>query len=428
LPPSAEQERIATKLGTALLALQRAEMAAIRARERLHRYRNAVLSAAVFGKITAEWREAQRKNKKANIETGDRLLQGLLIARRIHWEEDEFKRLRDSGKRPKGDNWKSRYPLPKAPITMGLPELPTAWIWVSVEQVSTRVTVGYVGAMKDEYVRKGIPFLRSQNVRPNRFEPKGLVFIRPEFHKRLAKSKLTPGDVVVVRSGDVGTTCVIPETLRRANCSDLVIIQGPLVQAHFISFYMNSAAQRQIEMGKVGIAQPHFNTASVASLPIPLAPVEEQAEIVREVDRRLSAADRLSTTLEQQLARTHKTRQSLIREAMIGQLVPRDPNDEPASVLLERIGTAREAEIRRLKGKRMSKLTTRGKKLGRRSLLTVLAENGKPMTPENLFQASGHSQESVDEFFAELRKLTAPPSKVVEERKGASRIFLRAIS
>ena len=96
--------------------------------------------------------------------------------------------------------------------------MPSTWIWVSVEQVSTRVTVGYVGAMKSEYVPKGIPFLRSQNVRPNRFEPEGLLFIRRQFHKKLVKSRITPGDVVVVRSGvGVGTTCVIPETLGEAN-------------------------------------------------------------------------------------------------------------------------------------------------------------------------------------------------------------------
>jgi hypothetical protein len=93
----------------------------------------------------------------------------------------------------------------------------------TIEQVSTRVTVGHVGEMRSEYVPSGIPFLRSQNVRPNRFDSEGLVFIRQEFHAKLAKSKIHPGDVVVVRSGNVGTTCVIPESVGEANCSDLVL-------------------------------------------------------------------------------------------------------------------------------------------------------------------------------------------------------------
>lgn len=334
------------------------------------------------------------------------MLPGLLVARRARWEEAELKRLCDTGKAPKDDKWKSRYPEPRAPITKSPPELPSPWIWASLEQVSTRVTVGYVGAMKNEYVGKGVPFLRSQNVRPNRFEPEGLVFIRREFHAKLAKSKITPGDVVVVRSGvGVGTTCVIPATLGEANCSDLVLIQGPLIQPHFISYYMNSAAQRHVEMGKVGVAQAHFNTASVASLSIPLPPVAEQAEIVREVERRLEAAFRLAATLKQQLIRADATRHSLLREAFAGRLVPQDPNDEPASILLARIRAKREAEAQKPKGRGMSKSKPKIKTAGRQNLLAVLKENGGSMTPEQLFHAAGFEPSQVDHFYRELALL-----------------------
>ncbi|HEY1580444.1 MAG TPA: restriction endonuclease subunit S [Terracidiphilus sp.] len=313
-------------------------------------------------------------------------------------------------------------------MTEGLPELPSTWGWATLEQVSARVTVGYVGEMKNEYVAAGVPFLRSQNVRPNRFEPEGLVFIRPEFHAKLAKSAITPGDVVVVRSGvGVGTTCVIPESLGEANCSDLVLIQTPLIQPRFISFYMNSAAQSHVDMGKVGVAQPHFNTASVASLSVPLPPVAEQAEIVREVDRRLAAADALAATLEQQLIRSDATRQSLLREAFDGRLVPQEPTNEPASRILERVRTKRENEAQNPKGKRMAKPKPKTKSIGRQDLLEVLRKNGRPMTPEELFKASGHSQESVDQFFAEIRQLTTIPAKIVEERTAEATTLLKAV-
>ncbi|HWO28012.1 MAG TPA: restriction endonuclease subunit S, partial [Candidatus Acidoferrum sp.] len=338
VPPTAEQERLVAKLRPALSGVERAETATRRAQERLRRYRAAVLDAAVTGKLTRAWRESQLKDEKTDIEAGEHLLRGLLLTRRTLWEETELKRLSDNGKIPQNDQWKSKYPRPRGPITKSLPELPSEWIWASLEQVSTRVTVGYVGAMKNEYVRNGIPFLRSQNVRPNRFEAEGLVFIRRQFHTKLAKSTITPGDVVVVRSGvAVGTACVIPEKLGEANCSDLVLIQGPLIKPDFISFYMNSAARRHVELGKVGIAQPHFNTASVASLSVPLPPVAEQTEIVLQVKRRLAAADRLATTLDRQLERARATRQSLLQEAFAGRLVPQNSNDEPASVLLESI-------------------------------------------------------------------------------------------
>ena len=111
-----------------------------------------------------------------------------------------------------------------------------------MEQTSLRVTVGHVGSMRSEYMKNGIPFLRSQNVRENRFDPAGLRFISSAFHARLRKSSLMPGDVLIVRSGAVGTSCVLPEHLSVANCSDVVIVQRPLVESQYIAFFMNSLA------------------------------------------------------------------------------------------------------------------------------------------------------------------------------------------
>jgi hypothetical protein len=76
----------------------------------------------------------------------------------------------------------------------------------------------------------------------------------------------------------------------------------------------------------------------------------------------------------------------------------------------------------------MSKSKSKIKTTGRRNLLEVLEENGEPMTPEELFLASGHSQESVDQFFAELRELTTIPPKIAEERRAGGLTQLRAVS
>ena len=64
---------------------------------------------------------------------------------------------------------------------------------------------------------------------------------------------------------------------------------------------------------------------------------------------------------------------------------------------------------------------------GHRNLLEILKEKGGPMTPEELFRVSGHSQESVDQFFAELRDLTTAPAKIAEERRGTGATLLRAL-
>ena len=72
---------------------------------------------------------------------------------------------------------------------------------VKLKDVCLDVTVGHVGPMADEYVDDGIPFLRSQNILPFRLDDTNLKFINEAFHKRLKKSALSPGDVVVVRTG-----------------------------------------------------------------------------------------------------------------------------------------------------------------------------------------------------------------------------------
>jgi len=87
--------------------------------------------------------------------------------------------------------------------------------------------------------------------------------------------------------------------------------------------------------------QPALNAAKVRGLVILLPPLAEQQRIVAEVERRLSVVEELEAALEANLARAGRLRQSILKRAFEGKLVPQDPADEPASVLLERIRAER---------------------------------------------------------------------------------------
>lgn len=238
-------------------------------------------------------------------ETGEQLLQRILADRRKNW------------------NGRGKYVEPQAPKQTNTDALPAGWTWATFEQLSERVTVGFVGSMKHEYVESGIPFLRGQNVRENRFDPEGLLYVSRSFHETLSKSALQPGDLAVVRSGGVGVTCVIPPTLKEANCSDLVLIQRPLgFIPQYGAYYMNSLAKRHVEAGKVGVALTHFNTKSVAALAVPLPPLSEQKRIVAEAERRLSVIDELETVVTSNLARATRLRQSVLKEVFTKELNP----------------------------------------------------------------------------------------------------------
>ena len=176
------------------------------------------------------------------------------------------------------------------------------WQRVKLDEVCREITVGHVGRMADKYIDAGIPFLRSLSVEPFRINREGLKFIDADFHAKLKKSALRPGDVVIVRTGNPGTCAVIPDWLEDANCSDLVIARcGPRLRPRFLCYAVNSVAGQQIDDHLVGAVQQHFNVGSARILEFGLPDLEEQGEIVAllgALDDKIELNRRMNETLE----------------------------------------------------------------------------------------------------------------------------------
>lgn len=331
--PLPEQRRIVAKIEELLSDLDAGVAALQRAKTNLKRYRASVLKAAVEGKLTEAWR-----SEHSNAEPASKLLERILTERRKKWEADQLTKFKTAGKEPP-KNWQARYVEPKPPVTAGLPELPEGWCWASVEQVASECTVGHVGPMKDEYESDGIPFLRSQNVRPLRFDRVGLRFIPKGFHEKLRKSRLIGGELLVVRSGNIGEACVYPFDEPEANCADLVITRFTSgFDAHYASIFIVSPLGKYLVGGKrTGSALSHFNVGAMEQSPIPLPPLPIQKRIVEEVAERLSQIEASELAIENGLRRAARLRQSILKLAFEGKLVPQDPADEPAGELLARV-------------------------------------------------------------------------------------------
>jgi type I restriction enzyme S subunit len=165
------------------------------------------------------------------------------------------------------------------------------WREVKLKDVCREITVGYVGPMAKEYVDEGVPFLRSQNIQLFRLDLSSVKYVSPQFHSKLKKSALTPGDVAVVRTGYPGTACVIPETLPVANCADLVVIRpSEELDSRYLAGLFNSTWGRgKIAGSLVGVAQQHFNVGAAKEMVIHLPPLSTQ----RKVASVLSAYDDL---------------------------------------------------------------------------------------------------------------------------------------
>lgn len=176
------------------------------------------------------------------------------------------------------------------------------WTLKPLASLAQEVTVGYVGPMADEYVAEGVPFLRSLNVSPFEINTNDLKFVTPEFHSKIKKSALQPGDVVIVRTGKPGTCAVIPEWLPDANCSDLVIARcGPELRPRFLCYWVNSVAAHHISSHLVGAVQQHFNVGAAKTMLVACPSLAEQDQIVSilgALDDRIALLRETNATLE----------------------------------------------------------------------------------------------------------------------------------
>jgi type I restriction enzyme S subunit len=340
LPPESEQRRIVAKIEELLSDLDAGVSSFQRVTASLKRYRAAVLNSAITGKLTEAWRTQNPPTVPAKT-----LLVDILKDRRGKWETEQVDRHAAAGRTPPKD-WKSRYVEPRPAPVAESKLLPQGWTKATFEQVTEEVTVGFVGPMKDRYVDHGISFLRSQNVRPLRFDPLGLQHIPADFDDDLKKSRLFGGELLVVRSGvNVGDACVFPETAAPANCADLVISRpSTMFTAKYGAiFIMSPEGQAALHLRRTGNAQPHFNIGAMKQTPFPLPPLDEQRQIVAEVERRLSVADAVEAEVEHGLKRAARLRQAILKRAFEGRLVPQDPADNPFVVRHEKAEAERVA-------------------------------------------------------------------------------------
>ena len=331
LGPVAEQRRIVARVDALFAEITEGETALAVARKGLDAFRRALLKAAVTGELTKGWRAASLVS-----ETGSDLLSHIKVIGNAKLEAK--RRGRSSTDTPLDGS--------------ALPKLPAGWVWASLGELSSLVTDGDHNPPKR--VSEGIPHITAKNIKQGRVTLEGCSFVSEEGYAQTA-ARYTPidGDILITCVGTLGEIAIFKFKDRISvdrNIAAIRLENG--IAKEFVELCLNSPkTAAELRRASGSTAQPHLYLKDIRGIAIPVPPPAEAAEIVRLVSEGLTAAVDTLAMLDAEAADAARLKQSILKAAFQGQLVPQNPADEPASALLARVATDSPA-VRAKRGQR----------------------------------------------------------------------------
>lgn len=311
-PPEPEQRRIVAKLDSLRARSSRARGELDRIPKLIERYKQVILAKAFSGELTAEWRTIHGVPLHASYSASD--IDGRIASQ--------------------------------------LPELPDAWAWTSVDQAAL-VTGGLTKNSKRSEIPSRAKYLRVANVYANelRLEDIAEIGCTPA---ELSKTRLADGDLLIVEGNgsldQIGRVALWGGQISDCSHQNHIIRARPFpstLPKYGLYWLLSPLGRTAIE--RVASSSSGLHTLSiskVSALPIPMCSEGEQAEIVRRIDLAFAWLDKIAIEHARAEHLLPKLDQAILGKAFRGELVPQDPNDEPASELLKRIKADREWDER----------------------------------------------------------------------------------
>ncbi|MCY4237564.1 MAG: restriction endonuclease subunit S [Rhodospirillaceae bacterium] len=321
IAPTNEQRRIVARVEALFKMIDRGVENLRAAKNAIALYRQSLLKSAFEGRLTADWR-AQNPDK---LESPDALLDRIREEREARYETalDEWERAvvawrkdGEKGKKPK---------KPKQPRRLSVLAYyshQSHGFWPTVE-LGDLISVTSGNGLTSKQLRNGPHAVYGGN---------GIIGHHDQY--------LLEDAALII--GRVGAKCGVTHiTDRKSWVTDNALIVSPLVDSFDKKFFKTLLEAKNLNNLGSSTGQPVISGSKIYPVVLTLPPLVEQRKIAQILDPRLEEVDELESEIDASIARADALRQSILKKAFAGQLVPQDPGDEPASALLARIRAGR---------------------------------------------------------------------------------------
>ena len=268
----------------------------------IKKLRESILQLAVQGKLTADWRH-QRSLSGAEVEDASQLLKRI--------QEEKAQLIADK-------KIKKEKALPKITKEEIPYELPEGWVWCRLNEI---LHSSFYGPRfgKEEYVENGVPTIRTTDM-----DSKGYIKLKnpPTIkltEEKLKLYKLEKGDLLVTRTGSIGTMAIFNEEYDAIPSAYLIRFRFLIVNIEYVFNLMHSPyGQKSLGLLTNTVAQPNINATSIRDISFPLPPLEEQKAIVEKVNALMGLCDTLEQEVQQSQEHSEMLMQSCLREVFEG--------------------------------------------------------------------------------------------------------------
>lgn len=334
LAPLNEQIRIADKLDSILAKVDKAQARLDKIPAILKRFRQSVLAAATSGELTKEWRGVASGLNEALADYADKIENGRFDS----WVQSKLREFEKKGKLPQSDKWKEKYSCKRGNLE---PEgRVEEWNYESLDYLADVIDPN-PKHRNPKYFEEGYHFISTAQFDGyDDFDLSNCKFVALDtIEEQKERCNFSSRSIAVSRKGTIGETRILDLDFPFALLDSVCVVNIDRAISHrYLNYALRGEwVQKQIYSKTKGVALKQVSVGAVRELVIPIPVYSEQCEIVNKLDYMLSKATKVEKQYLEAKARLDRLTQSILVKAFRGELVPQDPNDEPAEKLLERI-------------------------------------------------------------------------------------------